>query len=177
MSKSRSIQLEHLGPAAREQATRLLAEQVLDQARGAQKPVPARAPDPASFTITLRSPPPSTNNLFASTTKTAKDGHQYQGRVKTQVYRQWLAVAAAEIRTQKAPSFAGPVMVDISCERKSERADIDNQMKASLDLLVKTEVLGDDRQVNEIRCRWAQIKGCVVEITSAALPPNYLTAC
>jgi Holliday junction resolvase RusA-like endonuclease len=162
-----SITLGHLGPAAREQAVQKLAEQNLSAMRPrSPMSTPSPALGPEHFTLTLPMPP-STNHLFSSATKTAKDGRQYSGRVKSQVYRQWIAAAVAEIRHQKAPHFAGPIKIDVACERKSPLSDIDNRLKSTLDALVAAHVLIDDRQVIEVRAWWANVKGCVVDIVSA----------
>lgn len=165
----RNVTLDDLRGPARVSAVQQISNQVMDKARGAQgavsvsgtqKSVPARIPDPASFTLHLPIPP-STNNLFKSV------GNR---RVRSVEYEAWSRVAGQEIQAQRAPQFAGPVRVDIACERPERLSDIDNRIKAPLDALVKFHVLRDDSQVVEVRCRWADVTGCVVVITSIGTP-------
>jgi Holliday junction resolvase RusA-like endonuclease len=101
--------------------------------------------------------PPSTNNLFRAAGKR---------RVKTDAYSAWLTAAGWEIRLQRVPLVLGPIAVTLTVQRPSRggRADIDNRIKAALDLLVKQSVIGDDDQVQEITARWGSVEGCQVEI-------------
>jgi Holliday junction resolvase RusA-like endonuclease len=101
--------------------------------------------------------PPSTNHLFR--TAGAR-------RVKTDPYKAWLTEAGWEIRRQRVPLTLGPVAVTLTVQRltRGGRADIDNRIKAALDLLVKQCVIGDDDQVQEITARWGAVEGCRVEI-------------
>lgn len=100
--------------------------------------------------------PPSANHLFRGAGKL---------RVKTNDYKAWLTAAGWEIKRQRVPSVAGPVSVTLTvCRPTRGRSDIDNRIKAGLDLLVKQGVLADDSQVQEITARWGVVEGCCVEI-------------
>lgn len=100
--------------------------------------------------------PPSTNNLFRGAGKL---------RVKTGDYKAWLTAAGWEIKRQRVQPVAGPVSVTLTvCRPPRGRSDIDNRIKAGLDLLVQQRVLADDSQVQEITARWGMVEGCRVEI-------------
>ena len=94
--------------------------------------------------IVLRVPiPPSTNNLFATV------DHR---RIKTKAYRDWLKDAGWQIKIQcrLLPSFTRPgvrVLIEVDAPRVS---DLDNRIKAMLDLLVYVHVLADDSLVDHL---------------------------
>lgn len=98
--------------------------------------------------ILLKLPvPPSSNHLFANIPG--------KGRVKTSAYRGWIKEAGWALQSQRHEEVAGPVKVSIAVRRTSGRADIDNRIKALLDLLVRHRVIGDDRMVEELYIRWS----------------------
>lgn len=98
--------------------------------------------------ILLRLPiPPSSNHLFANIPG--------KGRVKTSAYRGWIKEAGWVLQAQRHDEIAGPVKVSIAVRRESSRSDIDNRIKALLDLLVRHHVIGDDRMVEELYVRWS----------------------
>lgn len=86
--------------------------------------------------------PPSVNAMFRNVAGV--------GRVKTTAYKQWTRTAGWQVVAQKAPEFAGPVAVLIEADLPRNR-DIDNAIKAVLDLLVSVNVLSDDRLVDDLR--------------------------
>jgi Holliday junction resolvase RusA-like endonuclease len=109
----------------------------------------------APLTITLPCPP-SANHLFRNV--------RGKGRVKTTRYLTWFRAAGNEVLAQRRHHVAGPVMVDITCKRQRATSDIDNRIKACLDLLVEMGLIDDDRHVQEIRARWGDVAGAVVTI-------------
>ena len=109
-----------------------------------------------TVTITLSAPPPSTNNLYANTPR---------GRIKSARYRSWIAAVGWDLKLQKVEKVGGQVALDIEVERTSACADVSNRVKALEDLLVAHGVIDDDRNVMDVRVRWASIKGCKVSIT------------
>jgi len=109
-----------------------------------------------STTITLASAPPSTNNLFATIGKK---------RVRTQRYSTWWSAAGWDIRTQNPQKVAGKVKLDISVKRPRSNADVSNYIKAAEDLLVSMNVIDDDKNVEEVTVRWADVAGCEIIVT------------
>lgn len=117
------------------------------------KPKRKRAPElpdvvTSSEAIVFRIPtPPSVNNLYANV--------RGRGRIKSERYRVWRNAAAWAMRLdgnkpRSWETISGPVSVEIIC---GGRADVDNRSKAALDLLVEMKVIGDDRQVAELRVK------------------------
>jgi crossover junction endodeoxyribonuclease RusA len=91
--------------------------------------------------------PPSTNNLFVN----RRPG---QGRARGPAYRAWLKEAGWEIVQQRLP-WAHPTLrvrlrVQIDAQLKLNR-DLDNSIKAILDLLVKMGVIADDNLIDDLR--------------------------
>lgn len=115
---------------------------------------------PTCTTLTLPMPP-SVNEMWAN--KPPRAGRA-GGRFKTQKYKNWILEAAVELRQQGPERVEGRVLVNISVERDSDAADIDNRIKAMLDLMVQPGlkrsdrifgVIEDDRFVTGIAVAWA----------------------
>lgn len=107
-------------------------------------------PDPAGgatarrvYTLPM---PPSVNECFRNLPG--------KGRVKTGVYLDWRGHAGWVLRDQKPELVTGHVVVVLSMERTSVLADVDNRIKAMLDLL-KGTVIVDDRFVVAVCAAWA----------------------
>jgi len=90
--------------------------------------------------------PPSTNGLFRNV--------RGRGRVRTAEYNDFIAYGLSAISQQKPEPVKGYVVLSIGVERRSKRADIDNHVKALLDVIVKAGVLEDDRFVTAIAVSW-----------------------
>lgn len=90
--------------------------------------------------------PPSANNLFKNVPG--------KGRVRTTLYGDWLSHAGWRLRTQHPGLVEGPVLILIGIERTNSMADIDNRLKATLDLLVAHKVIEDDRFVAGVAAAW-----------------------
>jgi Holliday junction resolvase RusA-like endonuclease len=87
--------------------------------------------------------PPSANNLFFN----LKGG---KGRAITTTYRNWLTEAGWTLK-QKRPEPFGKMLVQVAlCVPNDKRRDIDNFAKPILDLLVKQQIINDDRQVERL---------------------------
>lgn len=114
----------------------------------------------APLTINLPMPP-SVNGAYANVPKI--------GRVKTAAYKAWLIEAGWKGKIQLSGRlgipFLGPVSVSVELNRPRANADLDNRFKCLADLLTGIGVWKDDRQVHEIRMRWADVEGCVVTIS------------
>lgn len=110
--------------------------------------------------------PPSTNNLFPSR------GTLGGGRRKSGEYRQWLTAAGWAVKLQVpglvAPLFRGPVAVVVDCGL-DRRGDLDNRLKAPLDLLVRMGVLADDSWVDELHIRRRGDRGRMTVSVAALL--------
>jgi Holliday junction resolvase RusA-like endonuclease len=92
---------------------------------------------------------PSTNNLFRNVRR---------GRVKTAKYQSWIETAGWELATQHPPKIAGSVAVTALVGLSKRRPDIDNGLKALIDLFVAHQVLDDDANVVEV---FARLDKCV----------------
>lgn len=106
--------------------------------------------------IVLTDPPPSSNNMFANVSG--------QGRIKSKLYTLWIETAGWEARQQAKLRVGGTVLIDITVFRMSKIADIDNRVKAVIDLLVAHDLIDDDKHVQEIRARWSDEKGCRIVV-------------
>lgn len=101
--------------------------------------------------------PPSTNNLYVNV--------RGRGRVRSQRYATWANAAGWEIKRQHPEKVSGAISLDIAVQRKRSNADVSNRIKAVEDLLVHMGVIDDDKHVQSVTCRWADIEGCEVTIT------------
>ena len=100
------------------------------------------APAPATeVTFELARLPPSTNSLFFN-----RPG---KGRSKTFPYREWLTGEGWNLTSQKIKPILGPVALHITLPDLPGRApDIDNALKALIDLLVQQRIIqADDKRV------------------------------
>ena len=91
-----------------------------------------------------------------------------QKRFPTADYKTWQVLAEASIRRQRPRRMSGPVHVTLTYEDRG-RADIDNLNKGVLDMLVKQQIIEDDRRqiVRSINARWGHANGVRVQIISA----------
>jgi Holliday junction resolvase RusA-like endonuclease len=111
--------------------------------------------------------PPSVNGMFCNGAAGGKFG-----RVKTATYREWKRQAGLHMLVQgPLKKIAGPVNVSITI---SDRAagDLDNRLKAILDLMVTHTVIEDDKKdiVRSIHMKWGEVEGARVEISAADAP-------
>jgi Holliday junction resolvase RusA-like endonuclease len=104
-------------------------------------------PPPSVASVTLDLPiPPSVNGCWANIPGT--------GRVRSQVYRRWHKTAFDEIVAQGAERVAGPYTAEIEVGRIRARADIDNRIKPTLDLLAGL-VTDDDAKCESVLAKWS----------------------
>ncbi|MGV0879463.1 RusA family crossover junction endodeoxyribonuclease [Martelella sp. FLE1502] len=110
-------------------------------------------------TITLPFPP-SVNSLYRNVPR--------RGRVRTDSYKQWVSEAGWELRLQNPEKFTERVNVTISMNPPRRNCgDVDNRSKAVLDLLVKHQVIPDDKGefVASVLCKWvSEGPECTVEL-------------
>jgi Holliday junction resolvase RusA-like endonuclease len=89
--------------------------------------------------------PPSLNALW----------RHDKGRVhRSKEYDQWRHDAGWTLKEQKPPSIAGWCSIRLSASIPARRRDLDNLMKALLDLLVAYRVIENDADVAGIEARW-----------------------
>jgi Holliday junction resolvase RusA-like endonuclease len=137
-----------------------------DQAPGcAGEGAASTAPEPSATFLTLPAPP-SANTLFKNVPG--------KGRVRTPLYDTWLANAGWKLRLQNPETVHGPVLIIIGIERTSAMADIDNRVKATLDLLVKHKVIDDDRHVAGIAIAWNPPRDGLMRIAIQSAGPMVL---
>ena len=92
--------------------------------------------------------PPSTNNLFATVSRK---------RVKSQAYTRWLSAAGWELKAQNPEPIKGRfhfTMVVYPPDKR--RRDLDNLLKAPLDLLKTHGVIEDDSLAQSISVSWSE---------------------
>lgn len=120
--------------------------------------------------IVLRLPiPPSTNALFANRLKKRKGA---RGRIITEAYEAWREEAGYRANTQIGLTAGfrcidGPSRFLIEMKQPTKSSDIDNRIKAVLDLCVRHRVIGEDRNVVDLRVRWADVPECRVMVEAA----------
>ena len=112
--------------------------------------------------------PPSTNNLFLN-----RGGRG--GRIKSPGYRSWIKEAGWQLRLAHPAKIMRTVAVSVTLGLASQRPDVDNCLKALLDLLVTHEVIEDDAQVVELSVR---VDRCVPAgrahiLVRQTLPPQH----
>jgi len=90
--------------------------------------------------------PPSSNALFRNVAG--------RGRVKTGFYKDFLAYGLSAIRQQRVEPVKGRVVMVMGIERVNKRSDLDNRVKALLDVIVKAGVLEDDRFITAFAASW-----------------------
>lgn len=111
---------------------------------------------PSSISLTFPCPP-SVNEAFRNV--------RGKGRVRTEAYNDWASHASWVIRSQRPGSMRGNCVVMIGIDRVSARADIDNRLKLSLDMLVKEKVIEDDRFVTAIAMTWNPPANKIARVT------------
>lgn len=90
--------------------------------------------------------PPSTNSLFAGKTR----------RFKSKRYQVWLAEAWPAVQDQiGSERISGPWSIELRAVRPDKRRrDVDNLLKATIDLLVACGVVGDDSEMQSVFASW-----------------------
>lgn len=108
-----------------------------------------------SFFLNAIPRPPSLNNLFVNDDST-------RGRKGSTRYMRWRHEADTLVMIGGGRRVDGPVRVHIVVEDEAGAGDLDNYLKALMDMLVRTGVIeGDDRKiVRKIVAEWAPIEGC-----------------
>lgn len=79
-----------------------------------------------------------------------------RGRVyKTNIYKQWLEECSWMIKTQTKESVPRDYILQVVAKRPDKRRrDLDNLLKATSDLLVRTRIVSDDNFCRAIVAEW-----------------------
>ena len=104
------------------------------------------------FTVWLPVPP-STNALFV--TFKARGGIE---RAKTKEYKAWITAAGLMLNVQRPIPIKGRVEVEVMVKRNNRR-DLDNHLKALMDLLVGHSLIEDDRRIEKLTICWHDMPG------------------
>lgn len=101
--------------------------------------------------------PPTVNALFRNVPG--------KGRVKTKRYLQWSRVASNEIMAQRVAfpvnKIEGPFEVHITLDA-NRKGDIDNYVKAIIDVIVNMDVVDDDRHLKRFTVEAGTVDGAQV---------------
>lgn len=124
----------------------------------------ADLPGPVSFTMPT---PPSTNHLFRNV--------KGVGRVKASHYEEFIRLGVAAIRRQNIQPVAGRVVMVIGVERMSDRADIDNRLKAMLDAIVAAGTIADDNLITALAIAWLPKANGLSHVSIYPVGTLYLT--
>jgi Holliday junction resolvase RusA-like endonuclease len=107
--------------------------------------------------------PPSLNNLFVN--------NPNGGRFRSPNYEGWLNEAGWILAAQKPGRISGRFAIDVSITRPTRKCDLDNRLKAILDLLTKHRVIGDDFLCEKISLAWSdEGEGARVTLTKVSAP-------
>jgi Holliday junction resolvase RusA-like endonuclease len=90
--------------------------------------------------------PPSVNALFRNAAGI--------GRVKSRAYKEWIATAFVQITAQRPGCVRGSYHLAIVAERSNARADLDNIIKATADILKAYGVIQDDIFCDSFEAAW-----------------------
>jgi Holliday junction resolvase RusA-like endonuclease len=85
---------------------------------------------------------PSVNNLFVNTPG--------RGRIRGTPYRDWLHDAGWIVKLQHPPAVPGLVRVFIEAPLHRRR-DLDNSLKAPIDLIVQLGIIKKDNLIDDLR--------------------------
>lgn len=123
--------------------------------------------EPVPFgALTLSMVPPSLNNLFVNVKR--KGRGKSGGRIKSPNYRLWQVQACLQLRRQPPWHVAGPIEIRLSFNSNETRSDLDNLLKASLDILMAAGRISDDRNVRKIEAAFVEgVTGTRIEIRKA----------
>jgi crossover junction endodeoxyribonuclease RusA len=92
---------------------------------------------------------PSTNRLW----KVGKGGKMY----RSPEYVAWLEEAGWMVKAQTKDQIFGQYIIHISATKPDKRRrDLDNLLKSTSDLLVKTKVVEDDSDCKAIAAEWGE---------------------
>lgn len=92
--------------------------------------------------------------------------------IKSPQYKAWLEEAGWMIRQQTRDTIDGEYAIHIRAQRVNKRADLDNLLKATSDLLVSMKVVEDDSQCVALAAEWAKESTAPMIVTLIPMEPN-----
>jgi len=105
--------------------------------------------------VMLDLPPPiSTNDIWTPVRRKAG----FAQMVRSKKYLQWVSDAGFMINAQRPGMVSGKFSFRLQVTRKS-RVDLDNVLKATLDLLQNQGIISNDRKCEEIQVKRADVDG------------------
>lgn len=102
----------------------------------------------------------------------ANDMHGYgRGRVyRSTAYKKWLNDAGLLVKSQKPAGIVGPYKLTIQASRRNNRADVDNIIKPTSDLLELVGVVANDCHMEFVSARWVTTgEGLLIRIEKAGV--------
>lgn len=100
--------------------------------------------------------PPSTNGLYKNVGRR---------RAKSKMYEKWIRHAGRRLNVQNITPVPGPVNISLYVEKNGKiKEDIDNRIKAAIDILVSHKIIDDDHNVQRVSAEWADVDGCRIVI-------------
>jgi Holliday junction resolvase RusA-like endonuclease len=103
--------------------------------------------------------PPSANNAYP----TGAHGKRFP----TAEVKSWKSALGWNFAASRMKPIRGPYAVTIEVDRKCRR-DLDNLAKVTLDALVDAGATDDDKHLQEITIRRADVKGAVITVEAAS---------
>lgn len=100
----------------------------------------------------------------------ANDMNNYgRGRVyNSKAYKNWLRDAGLVVKGQRPSGIVGPYKLIIQAVRQNKRADIDNLIKPTSDLLQLVGVVANDCHCEFVSARWVTVgEGMSVRVERA----------
>lgn len=105
--------------------------------------------------------PPSTNRMHK---------HTRRGVHRSDTYEAWLQSAGLIVKSQRPAGIVGPYKLSIQAVRQNKRADIDNLIKPTSDLLQLVGVVANDCHCEFVSARWVtEGEGMSVRVERAVL--------
>ena len=92
---------------------------------------------------------------------------------KSPEYKAWLDAAGWMVKQQTRQTIDGEYAIHIRAERVNKRADLDNLLKATSDLLVNMKVVEDDSQCVALAAEWAKQATAPMIVTIIPMEPNH----
>ncbi|MCP5086466.1 MAG: RusA family crossover junction endodeoxyribonuclease [Rhodobacteraceae bacterium] len=97
----------------------------------------------------------------------AKNGRKLRGQARTERYNTWRNAAGWQLNKHHLHLIPGPFSITIAYGLKNRKrgSDLDNRIKAVLDILQEHQAIENDRLCEGIIAHWdEEVEGCWVNI-------------